>query len=143
MLGDVVCTFLGCMTPMMIRPAVSIDPNAFQIVGECFMHGIMDADSILGPLGPQWQPRTIRNREAIGVTIYYNRNTKETTTEDPRLGEYPPGWVKVEKERTPDDPIQYAPHRNMITGEEINSDPRLAPELLTARGIKLHTFNLI
>jgi hypothetical protein len=33
--------------------------------------------------------------------------------------------------------------RNKVTGEEINSDPRLLPEELVARGIRLQTIKLV
>ena len=74
---------------------------------------------------------------------YWNSGTNFTSREDPRLGALPAEWESVQQERTPEDPIYFAPHRNKRTGELINSDPRLLPEALIARGIKLETFQLV
>jgi len=42
-----------------------------------------------------------------------------------------------------DDPINYDLFRHKDTGEEINYDPRLEPEKLEKRGVKLDWFSLV
>ena len=74
---------------------------------------------------------------------YMNLQTGKQTLEDPRLDLLPPEWMRMTYERTPDDPAYFARFRNNATGEVINSDPRLSPEALRARGVELETFSLI
>lgn len=138
--GDHVCTFLGCVMPVILRET----PDKFlEVVGECFVHGLMDGESILGPLPQSWAVQTRRNQSGINEPWYRNTDTDTLTQDDPRLEKLPPEWEKIAKERTPDDPLLFAPHRNKLNGEEINSDPRLSPKALTARGIKLQSFRLV
>ena len=72
-----------------------------------------------------------------------NLATGEQTLEDPRLEAMPLEWERMTYERTPDDPAYFAAFRNKVTDETINSDPRLSPEALQARGVALETFSLI
>jgi hypothetical protein len=74
-----------------------------------------------------------------------NAETKEKVSieDDPRLGEMPAEWERLEVIPSPDDPYYVQRCRNKITGEEINSDPRLLPEELEKRGVKLQTFRLV
>ena len=46
--GDLVCVLLGCSIPMVIR---SEAPNRHVLVGECYIHGVMDGEA----LGPAWE----------------------------------------------------------------------------------------
>ena len=45
---DMVCVLLGCSVPVVIRREA---PNRYALVGECYMHGIMDGEA----LGPGWE----------------------------------------------------------------------------------------
>ncbi|KAK1758115.1 heterokaryon incompatibility protein-domain-containing protein [Echria macrotheca] len=42
--GDLLCIIFGCSTPLVIRPLGS-DGEAFQIVGEAYVHGVMDGEA--------------------------------------------------------------------------------------------------
>ena len=42
-LGDVVCVFLGCPTSVVLREA---DDGNFTVVGECYIHGMMEGEAI-------------------------------------------------------------------------------------------------
>jgi hypothetical protein len=45
--------------------------------------------------------------------------------------------------RTPYDPIVMAVFKNTETGEIMKSDPRMLPEALIARGVKLENIRLV
>ena len=124
---------------MMLRPD---DSGQFQVVGEAYVHGLEDAVGILGPLPSNW--RAIIEGDAIGQPLhrYLNLKTFEQTVEDPRLSPLPPEWKRVAYERSSDDPTLFEVFSNSVTGETIKSDPRLSPEALQLRGVKLETFQL-
>jgi hypothetical protein len=138
-IGDHVCIFLGCYSPMILRPGGS---GQFQVVGEAYVHGLEDAVGILGPLPSNW--RAIIRGDDVGRPLhrYLNLRTFEQTAEDPRLGPLPPGWERVAYERSLDDPAIFEMFSSSVTGETITSDPRLSPEALQLRGVKLETFQL-
>ena len=105
----------------------------------------MNGEALLGPLPPPWT--VLRNIDSRGVCRvgFLNTETEEKISieDDPRLGEMPPEWERLEVVPSPDDPYYVQRCRNKITGEEINSDPRLLPEELEKRGVKLQTFRLV
>lgn len=105
----------------------------------------MSGEALLGPLPDPWECRLkkIPNGGGYWEPWYWNSVTKTSSQEDPRQGELPPEWEKFTRERTLDDPLLLLWHRNKATGEIINSDPRLLPESLAARGVKVRTFRLI
>lgn len=141
--GDIVCTVLECRLPLLLRKSGNGNGNRqFEVVGRCWMYGIMDGESVLGPFLPHWNVRLLLNHVS-GLPGYWNSDTGAGTFEDPRLGPLTEYWESIEQDRTPDDPILFAPHRNKVTGEVINSDPRLLLEALLTRGVKLQEFQLI
>lgn len=106
----------------------------------------MDGEILCGPLPSPWIVRPVRdhyNRDELPT--FYNSETKVTTQVDPRFGNLPEEWLQIDPqpEKTPDDPRLFKVHLNTRTGEVINSDPRLLPEMLEARGVKLEVFRLI
>ena len=103
-------------------------PDVFEVIGECLPH--------------PWKMRHKRGKSFYEPGFIYSI-TEEVSQEDPRLGPLPKKWERVELERTPDDPLLFAPHRNTVTGEIINSDPRMFPEALKARGIKFQQLRLV
>ncbi|CZR66363.1 uncharacterized protein PAC_16264 [Phialocephala subalpina] len=128
--GDMVCTILGCSHPLLLRPN---SEGTFEVIGPCYLHGIMYGESLLGPLPHPWEYQLLDMKDGGGAfePWYLNPTTNIHTRDDPRLGELPPEWDKVEdRERTRDDPVFVSWYRNKTSGEEINSDPRLTPEAL-------------
>lgn len=110
------------------------------------MHGLMDGESLLGPLPAPWQirmPDWTWGNHHEPEPCYWNEDTKKLSREDPRLGDLPEEWERINVEKKYGDPLLFAPHKNRVTGEVINSDPRLLPEALAARGVKLRTFRLV
>lgn len=141
--GDVICVLLGCKQAMVLRPNGA--DETFRVIGPCYIHGLDDNATILGPL-----PSNIRVQMAkaqhgyIAVHTYLNTDTGRTCSEDPRL---PPlascsDWEKIPHVWTSDDPELCEYYRNRQTGEVMNSDPRLLPSALRKRGVALRTFDL-
>ncbi|KAM5375412.1 hypothetical protein ACJZ2D_005973 [Fusarium nematophilum] len=78
---------------------------------------------------------------------FFNPETNTLTAEDPRLGPLE-GWERIPleelgRELTGDDPQIYGFFGNTVDGRVVDSDPRMTPEALEARGVKLETFTLI
>ena len=139
--GDQVCIFLGCYSPMILRP---VGVGKFQVVGEAYIHGLADAIGVLGPLPSCWNAIIIGD-DKLGRPLqrFLNLQTGQYTAEDPRLDILPSEWERVAYDRTPDDPALFEVFKNRVTGEMMKSDPRLSPEALLARGVTLETFQLI
>ncbi len=125
---------------MILRP---VDFGKFQVVGEAYIHGLEDAIGVLGPLPAHWKAIIMEDTLGRPLHRYMNLTTFEQTAEDPRLNVLPPEWERMAYERSPDDPALFEVFKNNVTGETINSDPRLSPEALRVRGVKLETFQLI
>lgn len=41
--GDIICVLFGAQTPYVLRP---YKKNAFRLVGECYVHGIMEGQAL-------------------------------------------------------------------------------------------------
>ena len=44
--GDIVCIFLGCSVPVVLRKVGTWENPAFQFIGEAFMHGLMEGQAL-------------------------------------------------------------------------------------------------
>ncbi|KAI0120886.1 HET-domain-containing protein [Hypoxylon sp. NC0597] len=139
--GDEVFIILGCDVPMLLRPSST---GEYEVIGDCYMHGIMDGEAILGPILHPWKVVLVLE-DGDDRIHYVNVEAGYESTGDPRLEQIPmlPGWEPIEWERTRADPYYCTKFRNRETGEVINSDPRLFPEALEARGVPLRTITLI
>jgi hypothetical protein len=118
---------------MALRPLPSGD---FQLIGSIKVADLGHGVALLGPLPKPWELKMVMGETKI-LHRFVNGATGETATEDPRLDKLPPEWEKMELEDN-------WPHfRNNVTGQEINCDPRLTPEVLRKSGIKLRNFRLV
>ncbi|KAM0166671.1 hypothetical protein ACHAQE_001191 [Botrytis cinerea] len=134
--GDIISVVLGCDPPMVLRPRAD---GAFELVGYCFVYGLNDAISLLGPLPSPWRVQLRRYKNSMFREVYhfFNPTTGETTASDPRL-EPDSVWERVEIENLgrdlePDDPTICDFFKSKKTGNLINYDPRLLPEALEER----------
>lgn len=139
--GDRLVVLLGCPSPMLLRP--SFAAQSYQVVGPTYIHGLMDTEALLGPLPTPWRVRMSREHGFFDSMHFFNTASGVVTKEDPRLGSDPSEWEKLEATRTEDDPWNFAHYRHRETKEEINSDPRLLPAALTARGVEITEFELV
>lgn len=145
--GDEVCIILGCQSPLLLRP---IHNGNYEVVGECYLQGVMHGEAILGPLPAPWTSAKVIFVPGQGFQSgFLNGKTRETKIEDPRLGPLPPGWRILE-----DDWMKSLPkYVNDETGEgygtgehyHINEfyDPRMTAQALTARGVTLRKIDLV
>ena len=81
--GDQVCVFLGCDNPLLLRPA----PNSrYQLVGACYIHGLMYGEAFLGPLPDHYQVVSVID-QANGRSSEGFLNHRDGTTQynDPRF----------------------------------------------------------
>lgn len=126
---------------MLLRPTASGD---FLVVGESYVLGLMDGESVLGQL-PKDFTVEMRADEASNREIPHFRNisTNQLLIEDPRLPTLPAAWEEVKAEMSEDDIIYARWFKNAQTGEVIEHDPRLIPESLRAQGIPIQNFRLI
>lgn len=140
-LGDIVTVFLGCDSPIILRP-ITPDCLQFWVVGEAYCHGIMDGEALLGPLPEHWRLVVRHDRPSnIDCTAFLNTESGQLSAEDPRLGSLPEGWRK-----------QSHAHEEFQTlflqdndGEclETWEDPRMSADALCMRGVQLKTFKLL
>ena len=141
--GDIVTILLGCKSAMILRPISQGSQSIFSVVGECYIHGLDDAVTLLGTL-----PSNFRSQLGVvqdGHTAVYafkNLENKEAIKEDPRLPPLPAVWRQMDRGKTYDDPVLAQYFENEETGEVINFDPRLSEDALESRGIQLQSFDL-
>ncbi|KAI1277039.1 HET-domain-containing protein [Xylaria sp. FL0933] len=140
--GDEAFVFLGCNSPMVVRPT----PNSeYKVVGDCYIYGAMDGEALLGELPCPWEVQVKSNKRGLWAPGFQNNDLGQWSEDDPRLDNIPlpAEWEPIELEWTRSDPEHCRKFRNRDTGEIINSDPRLLPEALLARGIPVKTITLI
>ncbi|KAI2637516.1 heterokaryon incompatibility protein-domain-containing protein [Xylaria nigripes] len=140
-IGDVVCILLGCDMPLLIRPADE-SKDTFHLVGICFAPGLMDGESLLGPLPDDWKLQLVF-RDGSYVPTYINTSNGHSQPQDPRLQPLDPNYATITRKRTQDDPYFTQWFQDKQRNKLVNSDPRLLPSALKARGIKLEHFKLI
>lgn len=129
-IGDFVCMLLGVDNPMLLRPAAD---GHFLVVGLCFVHGLMNAEGVLGSMPKQWKFILTRHRGYPEKSCaFINDETGQETTDDPRLPPLPLPWEKIGDG-----------YRNNGTGEVVPYDPRTTPEALIERCPSLTTLRLI
>ena len=123
---------------MVLRQHLTDEQERWKIVGDCYVCGLEDGDGLLGRMQKPWTA----NWDIVrGESVFHNNDTGFQTPSDPRLGPIE-DWEMVDKERTGDDPICCVFFKHKETGEVISYDPRLDPEPLKARGVKLETFKV-
>ena len=44
--GDLVCVLFGCSVPVVLRETKKSYEVCFKIIGECYVHGLMDGEGI-------------------------------------------------------------------------------------------------
>lgn len=132
--GDQICIVLGCDAPLILRPD---EIGRRSVVGECYIHGLVDGATLLGPLPSMWQKVNRYDAAARGYWgAFINRETGETQIRDPRMGPLPAGWRTCSHKGE----SAYNMYLNDETGERTFSDPRMSPEALRARGVELQDF---
>lgn len=135
--GDQICVVLGCYSLLILRPN---NYGRHSVVGTCYVHGLVDGATLLGPLPSKWQ--WVYRFDATTRLPYHafrNRETFKIQIEDPRLGLLPKGWQICSHEYK----TAYNMYLNLETGERTSVDPRVSLEALRARGVELQDFWLM
>lgn len=60
-----------------------------------------------------------------------------------KINTLPAEWEEFERERNQDDPPIVRSFRNKETGDMVGFDPRMTPECLKQKGVKLEVFRLV
>ncbi len=135
---DKVVVLLGCDSAMILRPCKQ---DYYRVVGGAYCEDIMDGEALLGPL-PEGFRIVWRYNESTQVWYqsFLEKKSDKFYAEDPRLGKLPRGWRKDEH---PNEEFFSRFVNDETSGDIVYFDPRLAPEALRERGVKLEEFKLI
>ncbi|KAL2066146.1 hypothetical protein VTL71DRAFT_2217 [Oculimacula yallundae] len=138
-------------------------PTVHQVVGECYIHKLMYGELFLGSLPVGWAKVNKFDAGTLSYwTSYYNPETQQYQTGDPRLGPLPAVWyIKSHSEETAWDFVTNAEEeeRQAKLVEEARAsadsgkiseallqhsvDPRRMPDAFKARGLKLERIHLV
>lgn len=69
---DCVCILLGCSTPILLRPESS---GRFKVVGECYVHGVMNSEGLLGPLPDTWKVQVRFDAASVNIKAPFDFST--------------------------------------------------------------------
>lgn len=136
--GDQVCVILGCQSPMLLRRMGS---GNMVVIGECYIHGLMNGEALLGTPSSKWQNSWIVSVGSGYQKGFVDQETGENLFEDPRLRELPIGWRLANPEARAD-------WNNWFINDETGArpewpmDPRMTAEALRNRGVPLQEFRL-
>lgn len=144
-LGDQIFIVLGCDVPLVLRPTSN---GEYEVVGRCYLCGIMDGEAVLGPLDTYHVTSRAGDDDFyVKLPHYKNRDSPEEQlrSSDPRLEQIqlPSEWECISWERTRDDPRSCSKFRHRDTGEIIDYDPRMTAEALRGRGVPIRQITLI
>ncbi|KAH8592935.1 heterokaryon incompatibility protein-domain-containing protein [Bisporella sp. PMI_857] len=144
--GDQIVVFLGCRSPMLLRP---VSREKFQLVGEVFFNDACFGQSFLGPIPEGHGYRSCMQYDEAGnalgwVPSIINCSTLERLPDDPRLGPLPPEW-KLSMGGSSSQPLFLKADEMTEEGDfsSTYSDPRLTPEALKKRGVAIRYFELV
>ena len=123
--GDHACVLFGSQMPLLLRKSSGLQS---QVVGECYIHGLMDGEAFLGPLPDRFASVNLWN---IGRSAYdyafVDKETGKTQYKDPR--------IEVNE--------QMVKKGNTFIQPDGSVSVELKPNLLKQRGVNVQTFNLI
>ncbi|KAI4193886.1 MAG: hypothetical protein LQ346_003802 [Caloplaca aetnensis] len=139
--NDCIASLLGCDSPMVLRPT---DDGCYIVVGECYVHGLMEGEGFLGPLPADWE-RIVRYDEGTGswFDVYVERKRGTYQVEDPRLGPLPKDWYREGHPKQHLYTSYRHPTKDSVGFNSYSCDPRMLPESLRERGVELQEFALI
>lgn len=133
-LGDTVSVILGSDYVMILRPqdGQTKAGEKFQVVGPAYVHGIMDAQCLLGEFQHPHALKIDCGTPKGNVWTTLNTETGISDREDARLGPLPSGWSVLEDGR-------FSDGQGVVT----EHDPRWSVESLRERGVKLEEFCIV
>jgi hypothetical protein len=82
---DKIVVLPGCPAPMILRPSHNGN-GRYRVVGECFIHDLMNGEALLGPLPEGYQPiRKLDRTDGVYYEAYQDNRTGNIQDEDPRF----------------------------------------------------------
>jgi hypothetical protein len=138
--GDKVGVLLGCPFPVLLREQSS---GKHLFVACAYMHGLMDGEALLGPLPECCRVVLDIDRNGERFQVFVDSTTQTRTMDDPRLEPLPAEWEPVITSDRLWPTKKVNGFQNKATGEIMDSDPRMLPDALRARGVPLETFTLL
>ncbi|KAL5312957.1 hypothetical protein ACEPPN_019383 [Leptodophora sp. 'Broadleaf-Isolate-01'] len=152
-IGDIISVLVGGSVPFILRP-VPEEPDRYQLVGPCFLQGVMFGEGILGLLPEPWSYVLDHN----GRWRFKNGTSGKLTWEDPRLWPLSSPWQVhfcdyndksepcrggcVDKQGEEGNSMKHY-WFNVETKHKSRDDPRLDLAGLEQGGIVLETFPLV
>lgn len=151
--GDIITVLVGASVPIVLRPVVD-HLDAYQVVGPCFLQGVMFGQGLLGPLPKDWLCIIHSNRR----WCFRKQGSEKKTWEDPRLWPLPSHWQahfcdfdnncgpcdgSCELAYDKADQLMSRWFFNTQSKKKSNDDPRLDVQGLEAGGIALQSFTLV
>ena len=151
--GDIISVLVGASVPIALRP-VADHLDAYQVVGPCFLQGMMFGQGLLGPLPEDWLCIIHDNRR----WCFRKQGSEKRIWEDPRLWPLPSHWqahyCDFDNENSPCNgscELEYDKASQLMdrwffntqSKERSNDDPRLNVQGLEAGGIALQSFTLV
>ncbi|PMD30671.1 HET-domain-containing protein [Hyaloscypha variabilis F] len=145
-IGDKIYVTLGVATPILVS-SVEGHPNHYRLKGECYVHGLMNSEALLGqfPATATEDVWSYQLQLVQGVNMVIFTSGPVITQNDPRLGALPAEWRKVylcqsdgryyDTEHGQDGKIRKLKFENLQTRERTLYDPRLTSAALRARGV--------
>lgn len=129
--GDAVYTLLGCRNVMVLRPAAS---GEFQVVGPAYHQRFARSEALCGNPPEGWGLLLNTNKKWRGITFSRYGDSLKWQFRDLRLDDIalPEGWEEGEAE---DGSPRW--RKGGSWAEATLYDPRLGPEELTRRGVKV------
>jgi len=152
--GDRVYIVPGIDTAVLLS-CVEGKPNHYRLKGECYAHGLMNSEALLGQLyavAPQgewhYQFQYVQGHRRVVFT-----NGAMKTQNDPRLGPMPEGWKNVylcksdgcdyDTEQGQDGKLRLLRFKQIQTGKDARYDPRMTVAALRARGVVLEDIVIV
>jgi hypothetical protein len=127
---------LGCELPLVLRP---LGDGKNLIIGACLKPDIMNGEAMLGPLPDYWKLGT---NDAGLFQGFVNTKTQENIRTDARLEPLSSEWEELDQEG--DSFFEFGTvFRKKNTSESQKFDPRLTPERLMARAIRLEWLKIV
>lgn len=125
--GDQVCILLGCNKPMLLRPASDFQ---YQVIGACYIHGLMRGEALLGPLPGYYQVTRIwEERYRAYFPGFLNHQTGK--------GQYIDSRFEAPLENADGDQFHEWEH------PDGSRSRLLTAKMLEKRGVSFQTFDLI
>jgi len=153
-IGDQIFVTPGVETAILLS-SMEGRPNHYRLKGECYVHGLMNSEALLGALpavaeGDLWSYRL--ERVAGDYQILF-KNGELATQNDPRLGPLPEDWNKkyrseerekfYDEEFGTDGAMRQLCFHNRSTNKHSSCDPRMTSKALKRRGVTFEDIIII